>query len=54
MKITKGKIIAAVAILVVLVAAFWWGGNSPGLQGFDVNSGTEVATDADVNNDDAS
>ena len=54
MKLTKGKIIAAVAILVVLVAAFWWGGNSPGLQGFDVNSGTEVATDADVNNDDAS
>lgn len=34
MKFTKGKIIAAVAILAVLAGAFWYGGSAPGLQGF--------------------
>lgn len=32
MKLTKGKIIAAVAVIAVLAGAFWYGGNAPGLQ----------------------
>ena len=36
MKLTKGKIIAAVAVLAVLAGAFWYGGNAPGLQGWTV------------------
>ena len=36
MKLTKGKVIGALAILVILAAAFWYGGNAPGLQGWTV------------------
>ena len=36
MKLTKGKIIAAVAVIAVLAGAFWYGGNAPGLQGWTV------------------
>lgn len=38
MKITKNKIIAFVLLLVVLAAAFWYGGGAPGLQGWNVSS----------------
>ncbi len=34
MKLTKGKVIAVLAIVVALAAAFWYGGNAPGLQGW--------------------
>jgi len=37
MKITKNKVIALVLILMVLAAAFWYGGNAPGLQGWNVS-----------------
>ena len=36
MKLTKGKIIVAVAVIAVLAGAFWYGGNAPGLQGWTV------------------
>lgn len=36
MKLTKGKLIAALIIVAVLAAAFWYGGNAPGLQGWTV------------------
>lgn len=36
MKLTKGKLIAALAIVAVLAVAFWYGGNAPGLQGWTV------------------
>ena len=36
MKLTKGKLLAALAIVAVLAAAFWYGGNAPGLQGWTV------------------
>ena len=36
MKLTKGKIIATVAVIAVLAGAFWYGGNAPGLQGWTV------------------
>lgn len=38
MKLTKGKIIAAVAVIAVLAGAFWYGGNAPGLQGWTVQA----------------
>lgn len=55
MKLTKGKIIAAIAIVVVLIGAFWWGGSAPGLQGFDVNPNNDViaSTDVDQNLEDS-
>jgi len=37
MKITKNKVIALVLILIILAAAFWYGGNAPGLQGWNVS-----------------
>lgn len=47
---TKNKIIAAVMIVVVLAAAFWYGGSAPGLQGWRVSS--SVSDDAQgINND---
>lgn len=36
MKITKNKVIVLGLILIVLAAAFWYGGNAPGLQGWNV------------------
>ena len=36
MKLTKGKLIAVLAIVAVLAVAFWYGGNAPGLQGWTV------------------
>lgn len=44
MKITKGKIIGAVIIAVVLAAVFRWGGNAPGLQGWSVSNPQPVQT----------
>jgi len=50
MKITKNKVISIVLILMVLAAAFWYGGKAPGLQGRNVSqtsrdglSGTDKA-----------
>lgn len=44
MKITKGKIIGAVIIAVVLAAVFWWGGNAPDLRGWSVSNPQPVQT----------
>lgn len=43
MKLTKGKLIAALIIVAVLAVAFWYGGNAPGLQGWTVR-GQESGT----------
>ena len=34
-KITKNKVIAGIAILIILACAFWYGGGAPGLQGWN-------------------
>lgn len=44
MKLIKNKIIVAVLVAAVLAIAFWWGGNAPGLQGWDISSNTQQAT----------
>lgn len=52
MKITKNKIIAFALILIVLAAAFWYGGSAPGLQGWNVSSapkGAQTEVSADKN-----
>lgn len=36
------KIIAILVVLVLLVFSFWYGGDSPGLQGFDISKQTEI------------
>ncbi len=36
MKGTKGKLIGILSVLVILAAAFWYGGGAPGLQGWSV------------------
>lgn len=50
MKITKKKAIIGCLILAALVFTFWWGGNAPGLRGFNVAKLTEKAqTEAKAN-----
>ena len=44
MKLTKGKVIGAAAVVAVLVFAFWYGGNAPGLQGWTVGRPAAAAT----------
>lgn len=39
MKLTKGKLLAILAVAVLLAVAFWYGGNAPGLQGWTVGEG---------------
>jgi hypothetical protein len=47
MKITKNRIIIAVAIIAVLAAVFWWGGNAPGLRGWSLSpQATNVDNDS--------
>ncbi|OQB12905.1 MAG: hypothetical protein BWY15_02054 [Firmicutes bacterium ADurb.Bin193] len=48
MKQHKNKIITAFVILAVLGAAFWWGGNAPGLKGVKVSSDLPSATETPV------
>ena len=36
MKLTRGKVVGVLAVLVILAAAFWYGGGAPGLQGWTV------------------
>lgn len=36
MKLSKNKIIVGIVILAVLAITFWWGGNAPGLQGWNI------------------
>ncbi len=50
METTRNKIITAAVILFVLVAAFWWGGNSPGLRGWSVGPPTEDRTSSPPEN----
>ncbi len=47
----KKRIIIALAVLAILAAVFWWGGNAPGLQGWTVSDKAEpsyTALDTDV------
>lgn len=46
MKKYKNKIIGGVIILAVLAIVFWWGGNAPGLRGWNPES-QQVSTDAE-------
>lgn len=41
MKRYRNKVIAGVAVLAVLAFAFWWGGNAPGLHGWNTQTDTE-------------
>lgn len=50
----KNKIILAVVVIAVLVFAFWWGGNAPGLQGFKIDKNPQVAQTQTNNNDEKS
>lgn len=44
MNFKKKNLLMTLAIVFVLIGAFWWGGNSPGLQGVKINSNqTEVS-----------
>lgn len=36
--ITKNKIIVFILIILMLIGAYWYGGNAPGLQGFKINN----------------
>ena len=40
MKLTRGKVVGVLAVLVILAAAFWYGGGAPGLQGWTVEKTT--------------
>ncbi len=42
MKLTKNKTIFAVLTIAILAFVFWWGGNAPGLQGWNVTSTTHT------------
>lgn len=44
MKLIKNKITIILLIVAVLAIAFWWGGNAPGLQGWNTSSNTQQAT----------
>lgn len=41
----KKKILIGISVIAVLVLAFWWGGNAPGLHGFDTEDNTTAVTD---------
>ena len=43
MKSNRKKIIAGLVILAVLAVAFWYGGNAPGLRGWNVGKAEEPA-----------
>lgn len=45
MKLTKNKTIVAVLTIAILAIVFWWGGNAPGLQGWNVTSNTHTNED---------
>lgn len=44
-KKNKWKVIAPLLVVIVLAAAFWYGGNAPGLQGWQVPSSPVVDTE---------
>lgn len=44
MKKHRNKIITGIIIAAVLVSAFWWGGDAPGLHGWDSGSGNGTDT----------
>lgn len=46
MKLTKGKLIGALAVLAILAGAFWYGGSAPGLQGWTVDPPPQAAAPA--------
>ena len=43
MKMTKNKGVAFAIVLIVLVFTFWWGGDAPGLRGWDVSGKAQGA-----------
>jgi len=44
------KILIPVIVGIILATAFWYGGNAPGLQGWDTENDQSQDVDADVNN----
>lgn len=48
MKLHKKKIIIGAAVLAVLAFSFWWGGNAPGLSGWNIKSTDEIRTSAEM------
>ena len=50
-KFTRSKSLAAVMIVAILVLAFWYGGNAPGLQGFNTTKHSDVQQQADTKDD---
>ncbi len=46
MKWSKNKIIVSILSAAILAITFWWGGNAPGLQGWDISSKTEEANNS--------
>ena len=42
MKKYKNKIITSVIIAAVLVFVYWWGGDAPGLRGWELNTGNDI------------
>lgn len=48
MKLSKNKIIVVILVAAVLALAFWWGGNAPGLQGWNISSDTQQGESLDV------
>ena len=48
----KKKIIIAFLAVIVLVALFWWGGNAPGLQGWEIKTKDDVVNEQRENSKD--
>ncbi len=44
----KGKIVTTLVILCVLAFTFWWGGDAPGLRGWNLSSSTSSAPNSTV------
>ena len=46
-RITKSKVIVVVVILAVLAGVFWWGGNAPGLRGWNPSTQVVLVSDSE-------
>lgn len=47
-KTNKWKVIAPVAVILVLAVAFWYGGSAPGLHGFDADKNVSAGEDGQL------
>ena len=44
MKRYRNKLILAVSVFIVLLITFWWGGNSPGLHGWNIDNKSTISS----------